>query len=88
MAHSMTRREFVQTSTVFAAGSAIALRTEDARAKEPPSFAEYRRHDSLSLAELVRKGDADPMELLEIAIARTEAINPAEAGYAQLESAL
>jgi len=77
VAHSMTRREFVQTSAVFAAGSAIALRTEDARAKEPPSFAEYRRHDSLSLAELVRKGDADPMELLEIAIARTEAINPA-----------
>ncbi len=40
------------------------------------TFDEYRRYDALGLAELVRKGDVTPLELLDIAIARTEAVNP------------
>lgn len=40
------------------------------------TFDEYRRYDALGLAELVRKGDVAPLELLDIAIARTEAVNP------------
>ena len=39
-------------------------------------FAEYRGYDSMGLAKLVRRGEADPTELLDIAIARIEAVNP------------
>ena len=41
------------------------------------SFAEYRQLDAVALADLVRRGDASPLELLELAIARAEAVNPA-----------
>lgn len=37
---------------------------------------EYTRYDGLGLAELVRKGDVHPRELLESAISRAERINP------------
>ena len=40
------------------------------------TFEEYRRHDALGLAELVRKGDIQPQELVELAIGRIEAVNP------------
>ena len=39
-------------------------------------IADYARHDALSLAELVRKKEVTPSELLEAAIARVEALNP------------
>ena len=39
-------------------------------------FAEYGRYDALGLAELVRKGEVTPGELVEEAIARIEAVNP------------
>ena len=41
------------------------------------SFAEYRAHDALGLAELVRQGQITPAELLETAIRRVEEVNPA-----------
>ncbi|MGH0028351.1 MAG: amidase [Myxococcota bacterium] len=37
---------------------------------------EYDRHDALALAEKVRRGDVKPAELLEVAIARAEQVNP------------
>lgn len=40
------------------------------------TFAEYRQYDALGLAELVRKGDVTPSELLELAIQRAEMVNP------------
>ncbi|AUD04350.1 amidase [Spirosoma pollinicola] len=40
------------------------------------SFEEYVKHDATALAELVRKGEVTPTELLETAIARAEAVNP------------
>ncbi|MBP9875089.1 MAG: amidase, partial [Haliscomenobacter sp.] len=40
------------------------------------TFQEYRSYDALGLAELVRKGDVQAIELLDIAIQRAEAINP------------
>ncbi|WP_420148331.1 amidase [Spirosoma sp.] len=40
------------------------------------SFEEYVKNDATALAELVRRGDVTPAELLEAAIARTEAVNP------------
>lgn len=39
-------------------------------------FDEYRKHDGLGLARLVRSGEVSAAELLEIALARTEAVNP------------
>jgi amidase len=40
-------------------------------------FQEYRQHDALALAELVRTKQVSAAELLEIAIARCEDVNPA-----------
>jgi amidase len=40
------------------------------------NFADYARLDGLALAELVRKRDVTPSELVDIAIARAEAVNP------------
>ena len=39
-------------------------------------FAEYGDYDALGLAELVRKKEVSPSELLDEAIARAERINP------------
>ena len=39
-------------------------------------FEEYVKHDATALAELVRRGEVSPDELLETAIARAEAVNP------------
>ena len=40
-------------------------------------FAEYENHDALGLAALVRAGEVTPAELLEAAVERVEARNPA-----------
>ncbi|HYD79927.1 MAG TPA: amidase family protein [Paucimonas sp.] len=39
-------------------------------------FQEYRRYDGLGLAQLVARKEVTPRELLDIAVARTEEINP------------
>ncbi len=41
------------------------------------AFGEYERYDALGLAQLVRAGEVQPTELVEAAIARIEARNPA-----------
>lgn len=38
-------------------------------------FEEYASHDGLGLAELVRRGEVKPAELLEAALARTDIVN-------------
>ncbi|MCD8523930.1 MAG: amidase [Saccharospirillaceae bacterium] len=40
-----------------------------------PEF-EYRQHDALGLADLIRRGETSANELLDMAIARAEAVNP------------
>lgn len=40
-------------------------------------YAEYRKYDAVGLADLVRTGDITPRELLDTAIARCDAVNPA-----------
>jgi amidase len=40
------------------------------------TFEEYRRHDALGLAALVKKGEITPIELVDIAIRQIEAVNP------------
>ncbi len=39
-------------------------------------YDEYRQHDALGLAELVRSGKVTPRELLEVALARIDEVNP------------
>ena len=41
------------------------------------AFADYESHDGLGLADLVAKGEVTPGELLDAAIERIEARNPA-----------
>jgi amidase len=41
-----------------------------------PTFADFVRHDGLGLAELVRKRQVTPLELVDTAIARIESLNP------------
>ena len=41
------------------------------------TFDEYRQHDALGLAELVARGETTARELLDIAMARADAVNPA-----------
>ena len=41
------------------------------------AFADYEQYDALGLADLVRRGKVTPTELLEAAIQRVEARNPA-----------
>jgi Asp-tRNA(Asn)/Glu-tRNA(Gln) amidotransferase A subunit family amidase len=72
MTHGITRRRFLEAS----AGAALALGAAPALGRERGSFAEYRSHDAVGLAQLVRRGEASPSELLELAIARAEAVNP------------
>src|SRR5262245_41049794 len=43
----------------------------------PMRFDEYRRHDATALAGLIAKGEVSAKEVLETAIARAEAVNPA-----------
>ena len=71
---SLSRRHFTQLGSL-ALASGLLPRAGVAQTTSTP-FEEYRSHDALGLAELVRRGDASPMELLELAIARTEAVNP------------
>ncbi len=40
------------------------------------SFAEYGRYDAVGLAELVRRGEVNPTELLDEALARNALVNP------------
>ena len=40
------------------------------------TFDEYRSYDATALAALVKKKEVTPLELLELAIKRTEEVNP------------
>ena len=40
------------------------------------NYDEYVRLDATALARLVRAGDVTPLELLEIAVARLDRVNP------------
>ena len=40
------------------------------------NFEEYRKHDAVALAELIKKKEVTASELLDIAIKHTEEVNP------------
>ena len=71
------RRELLQGAALLAAGAALGPALPGcAGLRRITGFEEYRSYDAVGLAELVRRGHADPLELLEIAIQSTEASNP------------
>ncbi len=70
----MTRRRFLAAGALTA--TAAALGTSSVRAGSRPTLEAYRRYDAMGLAALVRSGEATPLELLDLAIARAEQVNP------------
>lgn len=70
-----SRRDFLKTGLAVATAAALAPRGAFA-ARPAMSFREYRSHDGLALASLVRRGEVSAPEVLELAIARAEAVNP------------
>lgn len=76
MGLALTRRRFLEASALAAAAAAAPGVLAAAKSKSPAGFAEYRRLDALALADLVRRGEASPSELLDLAIARAEAVDP------------
>lgn len=72
-----TRRQFLQQGGTLAAAVALgSVYSSSAGAAKVREFEEYRQYDAMGLAELVRDGDASPQQLLDIAMARAEAVNP------------
>jgi amidase len=69
---NIQRREAIGIGGSLLFGTALASAS---RASELP-FAEYLTYDGLGLAELVKRKEVKPEELLESAIARAEAVNP------------
>ena len=74
MKPSLSRRDVLRHSATLAA--VAAMQPALGFSTGAMSFAEYRSYDALGLAQLVDKGDVSALELLEIAIARTAAVNP------------
>lgn len=70
MPASMTRRRFLHTAGVAVAGALVPSRW--ARATSDP----FVKLDATAQAQLVRKGEVTPLELVDAAIRRIEALNP------------
>ncbi len=71
-----TRRRFLEASAVAVAAAAVPSAAARAKSAKPSDFDAYRRLDAVALARIVRRGEATPAELLELAIARAEAVDP------------
>jgi len=78
-ANGLSRRRFVLQSTGLAAAALAEGSDEFANASSAAStdLSDYDQYDGLGLAELVRKRQVTPHELLEIARQRVEQRNPA-----------
>jgi Asp-tRNA(Asn)/Glu-tRNA(Gln) amidotransferase A subunit family amidase len=76
MKDTKTRREIIRQGLTIAAAVSVAPPALALSSNTSLSFQEYRAYDALGLAQLVKKGDVSAMELLKIAIARSEAVNP------------
>ncbi|MBL8628129.1 MAG: amidase [Rhodospirillaceae bacterium] len=74
MADGVNRRRVLAGAGVVAAASVTtSLRAAAPRGKMP--LDEYQAYDAVGLASLVAKGDIEPRELLEAAIARLEVVD-------------
>src|SRR5215510_8641755 len=75
MDHS--RRDFLKKSAVFTLATAGAsLAPEYAAARQKPTLSELANYDALGLAELIRKKQISPLELVDDVIGRVERVNP------------
>ena len=72
---TLSRRELIQRTALLSAGSLLA--SSHLSASTALKYREYLSYDGLGLANLVRSKQVSPLELLEMAIARTETLNPA-----------
>jgi hypothetical protein len=72
---TLSRREFVTTATAVAAAAALVPPGAAAAGTSAGALRDYMQHDATGLAALVRRGEVSAAELLELAIARTEAVN-------------
>jgi amidase len=73
-----SRRDFLKKSAVFAlatAGDAL-LAEYPAAAEVKPKLSELANYDALGLAELIRKKQISPLELVNDVISRVERVNP------------
>jgi Asp-tRNA(Asn)/Glu-tRNA(Gln) amidotransferase A subunit family amidase len=75
MTRELSRRNLIKHSMTVAAAAGVSPAIAFGKSASL-SFEEYRNYDALGLAGLVTKGEISALELLEIAIARTEAVNP------------
>jgi len=73
----MTRRRFVSVSSGVGGGAALTSCTTCGRSTSVPGPDEYTRLDAHDLARLIDRGELTPAEVLQWAIARANAINPA-----------
>ena len=74
--NGLSRRQFLEfTSATIVAGVALGMRGASRQARAG-SFSEYLKYDGPGLADLVRWREVKPEELLDVAIARIDTINP------------
>jgi amidase len=71
------RRRFLRDSLILAGSSMLLVPGASAAGTSRMALRDYVSHDAMGLAALVRRGEVSAAELLELAIARTEAVNPA-----------
>src|SRR5262245_5916626 len=73
-----TRRDFLKKSVVFtlatAGGSMLAEYADAAQVK--PNVSELTNYDALGLADLIKKKQISPLELVDDVIRRVERVNP------------
>src|SRR5262252_6166096 len=71
------RRDFLKKSAVFTLATAGgSLLPEYAAAQVKPKLSELANYDALGLAELIRKKQISPLELVNDVISRVERVNP------------
>lgn len=74
---SISRRRFMAGTGIGLSGLALPLGFSTvAHGSENMRFDEYRKQDATALAGLLAGGEVSAAELLELAIARTEQVNP------------
>lgn len=71
-----SRREFIRTGAMLA-GAALMPPGAVAAGTSRGAMREYLSQDATGLAALLKRGEVSAAELLELAIARTETVNPA-----------
>jgi Asp-tRNA(Asn)/Glu-tRNA(Gln) amidotransferase A subunit family amidase len=75
----LSRRELLKLGGIVGAGVVAGLGAPGriaAGGDRWPGVNEYAAFDGLGLAELVRRGETSPLDLLEVAIERLEEVNP------------